>query len=322
MQCSNCSASVLPEDQFCEECGTPLTASKPPTATNGCEKCGAGSEAIDHEGYCSNCGFRKEVRESLEITINEHLAGISDRGLRHERNEDYLALQQINDSQTQILVVCDGVSSSEQPELAAQAAAKTACTALANAIQKGEKPDIAMKSAFATALLAVCNIPYIHKDDSEPPSTTIIAAIVEAGTATIGWLGDSRAYWISPNGSRQLTKDDSWLNEVVTAGEMSETEAKKSSHAHAITRWLGADTIDSAEPSIVKFILPKSGYLLLCSDGLWNYAPQAQQIADLTQGVSGKNAIAISRNLVEFARRCGGRDNITVAILSVDSGSQ
>ncbi|BAY25814.1 protein-serine/threonine phosphatase [Calothrix sp. NIES-2100] len=318
MQCLNCGASVLASDRFCEECGTPLTASKPPTATLGCEKCGAGIDAIDADGYCSNCGFRREPKKGdrLEVIINSELAGVSDRGFRHHRNEDFLALQHINNSQVNILVVCDGVSSADQPDLAAKTAAESASLELANVWQTGDKPEVAIKSAFAAAINSICNIPYISSVNSDPPSTTIVAAIVHNHTATIGWLGDSRAYWISANVAQQLTQDDSWLYEVVAAGEMTEAEARKSPKAHAITRWLGADAVADATPSIVNFPIPGSGYLLLCSDGLWNYTPEPWQLAQLVERSPGKDAISVSRSLVEFARQSGGHDNITVAVLA------
>jgi serine/threonine protein phosphatase PrpC len=100
-----------------------------------------------------------------------------------------------------------------------------------------------MKVAVAAALASVCEIPYTSSANADPPSTTLVAAVVQDHTATIGWLGDSRAYWISPQGSRQLTKDDSWLNDIVASGQMTEAEASKSDKAHAITRWLGVDAI-------------------------------------------------------------------------------
>ncbi|MGI2907076.1 PP2C family serine/threonine-protein phosphatase [Tolypothrix sp. VBCCA 56010] len=308
MECPNCGTAVLVNDKFCEECGTSLTAV-------GCEKCGAQPEAIDEEGFCSVCGFRKEVQR-LEIIIDSRLAGVSDRGLRHHRNEDYLTLQTVN-SNTHILIVCDGVSSSSNPHLAAQTASESASTALIAAIKQQENPESAIKSAVAAALSSLCNIPYTKSINSEPASTTIVAAIVQENIATIGWLGDSRAYWISDNNSQQLTKDHSWLSEVVAAGEMTQAQAKQSPQANAITRWLGADAIDDAIPSIINFTIPSSGYLLLCSDGLWNYTPQPQQLANLIQQTSHTNAITISRSLVEFARHSGGHDNITVALLSL-----
>jgi serine/threonine protein phosphatase PrpC len=321
MQCPKCGTVTSEGDRFCEECGTPLTsASAIPKSTDGCEKCGAGSEEIDAEGYCSHCGFRNQSRENnrIEVICSPHLGGISDRGLRHHRNEDYLACATVDGRNTYILVVCDGVSSSQQPDLAAKAAAEAACMTLTASLETSDiNLEEAMKIAVASALTSVCAIPYTTGADADLPSTTIVAAIVQDRTATIGWLGDSRAYWISPNGSRQLTKDDSWLNDVVASGQMTEMEARKSDKAHAITRWLGADAIDDSEPSLLNFDIPGSGYLLLCTDGLWNYAPEPAQICELVKPESDADAVSVARDLVEFARRSGGHDNITVGLLSI-----
>ena len=281
------------------------------------EKCDAGPEQIDAEGFCSSCGFRREARERDRIEfVQPNLGCVTDRGLRHHRNEDYFACAKV-DENIYVLVVCDGVSSSQEPDKAAKIAAEAACRALTAAVQSDVKLEEAMKVAFATALRSVCTIPYTKSVDADPPSTTIVAAVVKNGTATTGCVGDSRAYWISPNGSQQLTKDDSWISDAVASGQMTEAEASKSAHAHAITRWLGVDASDTWEPSMVNFRIPGSGQLLLCTDGLWNYAPEAQQIAELVQEVSDAEAIAVSRSLVEFARSQGGHDNVTVAILAL-----
>ncbi len=319
MECANCGATVLLTDQFCEECGTALTATAPKNTTQGCQKCGAKIENIDEEGYCSQCGFRNVIheKERLEILINANLAGVSDRGIRHHRNEDYLALEQIDQNNTQIIVVCDGVSSSEKPELASRTAAESTCQFLTQT--ELENPEIAIKLAINFALKSISDLPIKIKDNNNPPSTTIVTALVKNGIATIGWLGDSRAYWLDINNHeyQQLTQDHSWLTEVVNAGEMTENEARKSPNAHAITRWLGADVIGDAEPTIINFKIPNSGYLLLCTDGLWNYSPDIEDLGNLIKQSPEKDVMNISQFLVEFARQCGGHDNITVGVLRV-----
>ena len=314
LQCPNCGTKVIRGNRFCEKCGTPLAVS------DKCEKCGAPSEAIDAEGYRCNCGFRGEAHagDRIEITIQSNLAGISDRGLRHRHNEDYLACIKVEGKNAYVLVVCDGVSSSQKPELAAKVAADKAAVALAAAIQKGAvKSAEAMKIAIGEALISVCDIPYTNGGNIDPPSTTIVAAVVVDNIATIGWLGDSRAYWISAQGSQQLTKDDSWIYNIVSSGKMSEIEARKYPQAHAITRWLGVDIGKNWQPSIVNFNIPGSGYLLLCTDGMWHYAPEPSQMAHLVKQKSDKDAVEVARSLVEFARSKGGHDNITVALLSL-----
>lgn len=318
LQCPNCQTSILPDDRFCENCGIPLFANTPLSAT-GCAKCGCSD--LDPEGYCSQCGFRNASNtnalssDRIELAVSSQLAAVSDRGLRSDRNEDYVIVQTTSDN-SHVLVVCDGVSSSETPELAAQAAGDAACQSLIAALQADEDAEIALQRAIATALNAVCKIPY-RQGGSEPPSTTIVAAMVQASQIAIAWLGDSRAYWITTHEIQQLTRDDSWLQDAIASGQLSEAEARQSPQAHAITRWLGADAIEDALPTIVTLTVSEPGYLLLCSDGLWNYAPNPHQLAELVRRFIDSDTLILANRLVEYARLQGGRDNITVALLSL-----
>lgn len=98
-------------------------------------------------------------------------------------------------------------------------------------------------------------------------------------------------------------------------GKLSEVEALRSPYAHAITRWLGANA--DPVPSILEFPLSQAGYLILCSDGFWNYAAEPDRIAELCQMLSGAKILAactIAQILVQYALSCGGRDNISVAV--------
>jgi len=96
---------------------------------------------------------------------------------------------------------------------------------------------------------------------------------------------------------------------------MTVQQARQSPKAHAITRWLGADAVEDAVPTIVNFTIPSSGYLILCTDGIWNYTIDAAHLSELVQASPVKDAITISHTLAEFALNSGGHDNITVAVL-------
>lgn len=321
MNCHQCNGVVGIEDRFCEECGAnllPDTSSSQVGAS--CQKCGATPDKIDIDRYCNQCGHRQvEVAEdTLQLDISPKLAGVSDRGRRHHQNEDAIALK-IIDLQTHVLVVCDGVSSSQSPQLASQAAANTCLLGIATALDSNLSPDTAITQGIAKALKAVSAIPLDPLDREEPSSTTIVTAIVRNNLATIGWLGDSRAYWIAKTNSQQLTQDDSWMREIVAAGQMTAAEAEQSPHAHAIVRWLGADISEAeAEPNLCNFSIPDSGYLLLCTDGLWNYAPDPTYLYHLIQQVTDDSPIAIANHLIQYANQQGGQDNITVAILKLN----
>jgi PPM family protein phosphatase len=317
MNCHQCGEIVTVNDRFCEECGTNLVEA--PTAEsidNGCQKCGAASNQIDADRYCLQCGFRQVTisNDSIELQPAPNLAGASDRGRRHHQNEDAIALKFI-DPDTYIIVVCDGVSSSQQPELASQSAATACIQAIETAIGQGKDSATSIDLGVEAALEAVAGIPIDPTADLDPSSTTIVTAIVRDNIATIGWLGDSRAYWLAADKSLQLTQDDSWMRDAIESGQFTPAEAEASPYAHAIVRWLGADTDDDGKPTIVTFPLPGKGYLLLCTDGLWNYAPDPAYLYHLIQQSPAPDSRSISHHLISYANQQGGQDNITVGIL-------
>ena len=120
---------------------------------------------------------------------------------------------------------------------------------------------------------------------------------------------------------RLLTRDHSWVNEMVDAGEMTEAEALRSKQAHAITRCLGPlngePPDDVPVPSVVTLPAPPGGLLLVCSDGLWNYAAAPDELAALIRSSPDGDALALCRHLVDFALVQGGRDNITAAVVEL-----
>lgn len=77
----------------------------------------------------------------------------------------------------------------------------------------------------------------------DSPACTYVAAVVQGGDAVVSWVGDSRVYWLAPDGSsRLLSTDDSWAEEIAAAGLMSREEAGRDRRAHVLTRWLGEDS--------------------------------------------------------------------------------
>ena len=326
MTCSRCSAAVPDGARFCEACGANLTPEPAKAAAAPGErcKCGAGPDAKGADGYCSVCGLRWPAarvalpRDHVEVVLTPTFAGVTDRGKRHACNEDALALVEVpGESGAAILVICDGVSSAQRADEASDAAAQTACASLREAVREGNLDgEAAMKAAILAAHNAASRVPYNQDQPKDPPGATLVAALVRGGTITLGWLGDSRAYWIGASGATLLTHDHSWVNAVVDAGEMTEEDALKSPEAHAITRCLGPLNGDVPEPTVITVPLAGPGRLLLCTDGLWNYAPETQQLAGLVRAAGG-DALAVCRSLVEFALSRGGRDNITAALISV-----
>jgi serine/threonine protein phosphatase PrpC len=148
------------------------------------------------------------------------------------------------------------------------------------------------------------------------PACTIVSAVATEGEVTIGWVGDSRAYWFPDerSGSERLTLDDSWAARMVEAGLMPEAEAYADPRAHAITGWLGADAVE-VEPHTVAFKPDAPGVVLVCTDGLWNYEESAAALAAVVPADARTRPLEAAQELVRFACARGGHDNITVAVL-------
>ena len=136
---------------------------------------------------------------------------------------------------------------------------------------------------------------------------------------TLCWLGDSRAYWLAQPAaeSRQLTQDDSVAGGMVAAGLADEAAAMASPHAHVLTRWLGGDLADDPDraPHVERYTPPGAGALLICSDGLWNYLPEAAELAGLALPKALTDPLGAAADMVKFAVEAGGADNITVVLI-------
>ena len=131
---------------------------------------------------------------------------------------------------------------------------KVSCdTALASicADLKGgaDRPNAILKQAMSRAQEAICQVPFVKgltemvggEEEPVPPAqATAVGVLVKGRRITIGWLGDSRAYWVGADGARQLTTDHSWFNDVVGSGAMTAEQALKDKRARGIVRSLGA----------------------------------------------------------------------------------
>jgi serine/threonine protein phosphatase PrpC len=273
------------------------------------------------------------------------MAGVTDRGLRHKQNEDAMELAVVPQADGPVLVavVCDGVSTSVRPAEASLAAAHAAAEVLRTAAQDGTDLTGASSAAVRAAENAVAGL---AASPAGVGSATFVSAVITSSAATICWLGDSRAYWLgapvtpapespapgapapepaapgspAPETAHRLTRDDSLAEEMVAAGLLPEDEALSSPHAHVVTRWVGADP-GEATPHVVTFEPPGRGVLMLCSDGLWNYQPDAGKLAELALPTALTNPLAAAQALVTFAIEAGGRDNITVILAPFPAGA-
>ncbi|MFD5425570.1 protein phosphatase 2C domain-containing protein [Streptomyces sp. NPDC127084] len=307
----------------------PRTASATAAAPGGkvCVACRAGR--VDTDGYCEHCGHAQpRERDHMERGLGDTVAAVSDRGLRHHRNEDAFAVSSTalsDGSPAVVAIVCDGVSSATRPDDASAAAADAASESLLAALPRGVHPQQAMHEAIVAAAEAVNSLaaepsgamehdPHRHQN---APACTLVGAVAAAGLLVVGWVGDSRVYWVPDDRGMppaRLTEDDSWAAQMVSAGLMSEAEAYADERAHAITGWLGADAYE-LEPHTAAFKPDRPGVVVVCTDGLWNYAEAAEDMALALPPDAVGRPLAAARALVGRALDGGGHDNVTVAVM-------
>ncbi|MEU6886838.1 PP2C family serine/threonine-protein phosphatase [Streptomyces viridosporus] len=313
-------------DEYPLQAPDPRVAAESARSAGGpvCVACRAGR--VDDDGYCENCGHAQpRERDHME---QEHgpVAAVSDRGLRHHRNEDAFAVGTTalpDGTPAHVAIVCDGVSSATRPDEASLAASRAANESLLSALPRGTHPQQAMHDAIvaaADAVNALADEPATareHAPHQNAPACTLVGAVVTDGLLVVGWVGDSRVYWVPVDRSApaaRLTEDDSWAAQMVAAGLMGEAEAYADQRAHAITGWLGADAYE-LEPHTASFKPDRPGVVVVCTDGLWNYAESAEEMARVVPADAAVRPLHGARVLVGHALDGGGHDNVTVALV-------
>jgi PPM family protein phosphatase len=314
LRCTSCGEEIVPADTFCEACGATLRTLPASTPSALAKSCVACDGMVGPDSYCIDCGRKQPAhRDHLTIDLANLGGAVTDRGKRHHRNEDAMAVGVLANGM-RVAVVCDGVSSSARSDEASQAAVDAAYEKLDVEMTAGNGAEHALIAAAQAAQQAVVTIGVVS--GAEPPSCTFVATVVTAddSSVTVAWLGDSRAYLVVGDTVTALTKDDSWATEAVAAGLVTVDEAMLDTRAHQITRWLGLDN-PSSVPTIATIPLEQVGLLIVCSDGLWNYLSADKHLVQLVGKQADRSGVALAQDLCVFANECGGHDNITVAVL-------
>jgi len=342
--CPACGRPIDPAALFCEACGNPLVPTAPAaprspspgdsstqtrrlgeraSALSDCPVCGG---SVGADGYCQTCGAKApSARDHFTSAPAPWVGGVCDRGVQHSRNEDAMALWAQGDRA--VLVVCDGVSSSIDSDVAALAGAERARDVLATLGAGGVGADDSEDTAVASALVAATEeankavVAHTAPDSTNAASATFAAAVVLNDRVHFANLGDSRVYLLTPSEKLLLTLDDSMAQAFIAEG-MPRAEAESLPRAHAITKWLGRDAIDTV-PRTGHQPVNEAGWLVVCTDGLWNYASSPEELAvqvDAAAAVAS-DPVEIAGRLVVWANTQGGKDNVTVALARVPAGA-
>ena len=247
------------------------------------------------------------MKQSEKVPLQS--AVVSDRGLSEKRplNEDsYLV-----DLERRIFAVADGVGGAQAGEVASQTAIEVLREAFANQYEREDVEDL-MEIAIQRANDS------IYRMSREQPrfammATTIVALHLEGFRATVGHVGDSRLYRLTPDGSlRRETQDHSLVEEEMRAGRLTPEQAAHHPNRNVISRALGAEP--SVEVDMRTFEVERGTVFLLCSDGITRHVPDDELSAVL------RNARSLDGACEELKRRCferGAEDNLTAVLVRV-----
>jgi protein phosphatase len=238
-------------------------------------------------------------------------AGYTDIGMmRRENEDDFLVLEDRN-----LFLVCDGVGGQKDGAKASHMAVE-AIRRLAEGLPPGTATDeTKLKTYFETILTNINRFVYDAAKShagTDGMATTLVLAFFAWGNAYVVNLGDSRAYLIRDGKLIQITRDHTYVNQLLAAGTITEEEAKDHPNRNMITKALGAEL--TIEPDYFTFRTAPGDCMILCSDGMYNEVPAAEIIRLAEEN---EDPGALAKALVTKANEGGGSDNITVVAIRV-----
>jgi protein phosphatase len=236
--------------------------------------------------------------------------GITDRGLVRQQNQDTFYVW--SDHQTALVLVCDGMGGAKAGNVASALAAEQFVEQVCHAHET-------IKERLRHALSEANGAVY-RRAHTEPScsgmGTTLVAAFAQEDHACVINVGDSRAYYLSKAGVRQITRDHSLVWELMERGQITEEEAKHHPNRNIITRALG--TSPDLIGDIFELELEPDSLLLLCSDGLSNMV-EAEEMLQIWR--TSPQITECCQQLVALAIQRGAPDNVTVAVLQTAAAS-
>ena len=252
-------------------------------------------------------------------------AGLSDVGLKRERNEDYIAM----DDSAQIYIVGDGMGGHLAGEVASKVAVKIIQKNVNNWINNNiplneiyDFPDRALsqRGNYLSSSIKLANrvIYEMSQEYTEYKGmgTTIVILAIMPSTIIAANVGDSRIYLIRGDSMEPLSKEHSMVAEQLEMGLISEEEAKISPLRHILTRNLGStDTVD-ADVFEIEHI--DNDRFLLCTDGLTDLVSDNEILNIIKNGNDPEHTC---QQLISEANKRGGNDNITVSLICVNKES-
>lgn len=239
-------------------------------------------------------------------------------GLVREENQDACALRELPSLGGILAVVCDGMGGAAGGRVASEKAISLfAETAERTLSALALPPDpIEVQQAFSEAIYRANREVFdlaVITPELQGMGTTLTAALILPSTLYVANIGDSRAYLLHDRRLARLTRDDSYVQQLIDEGKMTEKQAGESRVRHLLTRALG--TRPYTDFRFDTYTLFAGDRLLLCSDGLTCCVDDERIAALLSAAPDARTA---ANTLVAAAYGEGAPDNVTVAAISIE----
>jgi len=231
------------------------------------------------------------------------LAAISDQGPVRPENQDAWAVLPLDPRPGCALLLADGMGGHADGAIAAYLAVHGGGAVL----RSSGEPHRALADAVAEANEAIAR--HRASRGGTVTGTTLVAAVVGGGRASLANVGDSRAYLLRGDALLQLTVDHSWVAEQVRAGQLAPAAVAGHPHRSLLTRALTGDPV---EVDLFSTDIAAGDLLLLCTDGLWD-ALGDQRVGDLARDAT-QPLDDLAAALCEGALAAGATDNVTALL--------
>lgn len=221
-------------------------------------------------------------------------------GLRRELNED----SYYGDSALGLWLVADGMGGHEYGEVASALARETIVRETRDGTPLIQAIRIADEEIIRTSR---------QRRDALPMGTTVVAARVSGNRFEVAWVGDSRVYLWRDEQLVQLSRDHSYVQELIASGAITREQARSHPHRNVVTQALGVTDPRNLNVATVAGEMLAGMQLLLCSDGLTEEV-EDDQIARVL-GLRDRSAQECVDTLVAAALDSGGSDNVTAVLI-------
>jgi protein phosphatase len=258
--------------------------------------------------------------------------GRTDVGLVREHNEDNFLVVDLQAQRRGIasailhsniegagalFAVCDGMGGAAAGEVASQMAVDTIHEMMQNGGAPRDRDHFARRlvRAIEEAGSRIFAAAKMDRTRRGMGTTSTVAGLID-NTLFVGQVGDSRAYVLRGESFAQITKDQSLVNQLIEAGQLTEEEAEAFEHSNIILQALG--TTEEVTVDLTFLELRRGDRLLMCSDGLSGLV-HGDMIREVVK--SSRDLVECANQLIAMANAGGGHDNITVVLAEFDGES-